>query len=462
MNKMINLTKSTNVFGIVLLMMSFFNLSCEKYLEVDLPNSQQISVEVFEDNVTATAALTNIYSTLRESVLLTGQGNGVTNLIGYYSDELVYYSPNNLGFEHFYNNSLIASDQLILSIWNDSYNLIYQTNAVIEGVNNSVAINQEDKNQLIGEAIFTRSLIYFYLLNTFGDVPYIITTDYTENIGVSRTPVHLLHQSLISDLIEAKELLGTEYLSTNRVRPNKFTVSSLLARIYLYTEAWENAELESSFVINNGPYELNLEIDEVFKNSSLETIWQFYPNNEGFPTYEALTFIFTSTPPPIGALNSDLINSFESGDGRLGSWTGNVSDGNGTFYYANKYKVRTLPSDEYSIVFRLAEQYLIRAEARMNLGDFIGSQNDINAIRNRANLLDTTALNETELINSIISERRHELFTEFGHRYFDIKRLGLADNIFASKPGWNSTDILFPIPENERIINPNLTQNPGY
>lgn len=459
---MINSNKQLRTIGIVILMVCFVNISCEKYLEVELPNSQQISVEVFENEVTATAALTNIYSTLRDNVLLTGQGNGITNLLGYYSDELVYYSPNNLPFEEFYNNSLVASDNTVLSIWDDSYNLIYQTNAVIEGINGSVSINQEDKNQLIGEAIFTRSLIYFYLSNLFGDVPYITTTDYTANINVSRVPLNLLHQSIISDLLESKELLGTEYISTDRVRPNKFTVSSLLARIYLYTGEWENAEFESNYVISNGPYELNLDIDTVFKNNSSETIWQFYPNSEGLAAHEAQNFIFMSVPPPVVALNSDLIDSFESGDSRLSSWIGNVSDGTNIFYYANKYKIPTPPSDEYSIVFRLAEQYLIRAEAHMRLGDFIGSQNDINALRNRANLSNTTASNEITLYNSIIAERRHELFTEYGHRFLDIKRWGLADNILASKPGWNSTDILFPIPESERLINPNLTQNPGY
>src|SRR5690606_19066848 len=110
-----------------------------------------------------------------------------------------------------------------------------------------------------------------------------------------------------------------------------------------------------------------------------------------------------------------------------------------------------------------AEQYLIRAEARAQLSNIAGAQADLNKIRIRAGLGETLASSQNELLTAILQERRFELFTEHGHRFFDLKRTGNLDNVLGSKPGWNTTDRLFPLPEKELLLNPNLLpQNPGY
>jgi hypothetical protein len=62
-----------------------------------------------------------------------------------------------------------------------------------------------------------------------------------------------------------------------------------------------------------------------------------------------------------------------------------------------------------------------------------------------------------------LEERRHEFFTEYGHRFFDLKRYGALDVVLpVTKAGWNTTDGDWPIPERDVLSNPNLTQNPGY
>lgn len=116
------------------------------------------------------------------------------------------------------------------------------------------------------------------------------------------------------------------------------------------------------------------------------------------------------------------------------------------------------------MVFRLAEQYLIRAEARAQQGDATGAKADINAIRNRAGLPDTDADGQASILAAIEHERRIEFFTEWGHRWFDLKRTGRADAVLSPiKPNWQSTDVLFPIPLQEIENNPNLLpQNAGY
>jgi hypothetical protein len=143
-----------------------------------------------------------------------------------------------------------------------------------------------------------------------------------------------------------------------------------------------------------------------------------------------------------------------------------VTDGTTTWYHASKYKQEssTGSSVEYSILFRLAEQYLIRAEARAYQGDLIGAKADLNKIRSTAGLSNTSAVTAEEILTDILNQRRFELFTEFGQRFFDLKRTGKLDEALSlSKFGWNSTDSLWPLPALELSANPNLNpQNQGY
>jgi hypothetical protein len=139
--------------------------------------------------------------------------------------------------------------------------------------------------------------------------------------------------------------------------------------------------------------------------------------------------------------------------------------GGSDYFYPYKYKRRiNTPVDEYTIVLRLAEQYLIRSEACHKQGKFQEALGDINIIRERAGLLPLELTAEDELYKAIFQERKLELFTEFGHRWFDLKRTGLVHAVLSPIKGdnWQETDQLFPIPFAEIQLNPELTQNPGY
>jgi hypothetical protein len=119
------------------------------------------------------------------------------------------------------------------------------------------------------------------------------------------------------------------------------------------------------------------------------------------------------------------------------------------------------------MVLRLAEQYLIRSEARAMKNNFAGAIEDLDVLRVRAGLPMLSANNEDlskeELLNTILEERRKELFTEWGHRWLDLKRTNKAENFLSIlSEEWNNTDIFYPVPAQERMKNPNLTQNPGY
>jgi hypothetical protein len=217
-------------------------------------------------------------------------------------------------------------------------------------------------------------------------------------------------------------------------------------------------------IINNFQWEEN--INDVFLNTNPGTIWQLMPESDAVNTLEAQTFIFTTAPPPLRALNQNIVDSFESNDLRKTAWIGEVSNGTESWFHPYKYKL--LPgsgsNNEYSIVFRLAELYLIRAEAQAHLNNIPQGVSDLNKTRNRAGLDNAIANDSESLLVEIFNERKRELFTEMGHRWFDLIRSNMANSVLGQfKPGWNNTDVLLPLPEQELLLNPNLLpQNPGY
>lgn len=438
--------------------------SCDSFVEVDLPASQLTAEAVFEDAVTANAAMAGLYAKMRDTGVLTGNSTGVSCYLGLYADEFDYFQQNSVS--NFYTNTLFAGDSGVSDIWNLGYNQIYAANAVIEGLNNSTAIGEADKKQLQGEAIFVRALLHFYLVNLYGDIPYVTTTDYAQNSSVSRIPVHKVYDLIVMDLNKATELLSEDYVSAERIRPNRSTAMALLARVYLYMGLYPEASNASSAVINNPLYVWETDLDKIFLKESSTTIWQFMPNKAGTNTEEGSLYIFTAGPPPIVGLRPDFVNSFEANDQRKTHWTKTVTNGTTTWYHAFKYKQESItPSSvEYSIVFRLAEQYLIRSEARAYQGDLIGAKEDLNLIRTTAGLPNTTAVTADEIIADVLKQRHFELFTEFGQRFLDLKRSGKLDQTLSlSKPGWNTTDALWPLPALELNANPNLNpQNEGY
>lgn len=450
----------------LILLISIGLLGCEDFLEIDDPKGQIVNKEVFKDEVTATAAVTSIYAKLRDEGLLTGNPYGMNTLLGFYADELDYYANQNLPDYSFYVHQIHPSNTIVKHLWDGSYNVIYMSNSAIEGLKESTDIPTTANNRLFGEALFLRALVHFYLVNLYGDVPYITTTDYLINKEVSRMPQNSVYEHIIQDLVEAKKLLPDSYIGNERIRANRYVASAFLARVYLYTEKWQLAIQESSSIINNtSVYSLESTENEFLKESR-SAIFQFKPKNNGANSNEAATFFLEYGPPYYMSLHPNLMSSFEMDDLRKRDWVKPIEDGLNQWYTPYKYKQmgNTGTSLEYAIVFRLAEQYLIRAEAALQMGDLTVARDDLNTVRNRAGLTDFIEDSIVSVMDAITIERRHELFTEYGHRWYDLKRLGRAENSLQGlKPNWKSTDLLFPIPNAELITNPNLLpQNVGY
>jgi hypothetical protein len=176
-----------------------------------------------------------------------------------------------------------------------------------------------------------------------------------------------------------------------------------------------------------------------------------------------------------------LVDRFEAGDKRKNIWIKSVSVGANTYYFPFKYRSATQgdPVTEYSMILRLGEQYLIRAESRINQpGKISEGIEDLNVLRTRArsevtvdvpNPLPELSVNVTKemALQMVSRERQFELFLESGHRWLDLKRTGSVDTVMGQmtpiKGGtWSINWQWYPIPNSDIQSNPNLIQNDGY
>tara|TARA_R110000764_G_scaffold239973_2_gene341096 strand:+ start:44319 stop:45734 length:1416 start_codon:yes stop_codon:yes gene_type:complete len=443
----------------------FMALGCSDFVTVDPPKNIMVSETVFEDPATVEAALANLYYAMREEGMVSGN-QGLTTRLAIYSDELDYFG-NDLDLLGFYQNTVLPDNGEVLAWWSQAYGVIYGANDIILGVEASTGLDQGEKDRFMGQALFVRGFMHSLLVSLFRDVPYVTTTDYTVNNEVPRMPESEVYGRIINDLLMAESLLeNSEVENGERTFVDRYVVKALLSRMYRHTAEWDGAATLATELISS--FGLEDDLEGVFLKASTETIWQLKPGEEPRNTQEANQLIIFTVPGQTYAMSEGLLSTFEDGDGRRETWVESISDAENTltFHYPYKYRASFSETEslEYSIQFRLAEFYLIRAEARARLGDIPGAQQDLNAIRDRAGLADTMASTESELLGAILRERRVELFAEQGHRWFDLVLMDRVDEVLGViKPNWQTTDMLLPIPESELEANPNLLpQNPGY
>jgi hypothetical protein len=485
---MFNTIKYTHLL-IITALISMSQTSCKKLVEIDPPATSLTVLSAFNDDYATASVMTGHYSTLSFN---NGNGTlvGISRLAALSSDELTLWSAaTSPTYIAYYTNNLYSIYNGGLStpgteFW--PYTQIYECNTVIENVKVSTGLSSSVKNQVLGEAKFMRACYFFYLANLYGDIPMPLNTDIKINALLARTPKAQVYQQIITDLKDAEGLLSADYLdgglkpytsNVERVRPTKWAALALLARTYLYIQDYTNAEFTASNLINNTALFNIIPLNDVFKANSKEAIWQLQTVLTDRNTNDGNFFIQISTGPngsrPV-YLSETMLSAFEVGDARKtnGNWVNSITTPSGdTYYFPFKYKLRigSTPGLEYIMMFRLGEQYLIRAEARAKLGNVSGSRDDLFAIRRRAGLPDATltANDQNSLLSAVMHERQVELFTEWGHRWFDLKRTGTIDAVMGvetpKKGGtWQSTDALYPLPYEDVQRDKNLTQNPGY
>ncbi|MBO9632730.1 MAG: RagB/SusD family nutrient uptake outer membrane protein [Chitinophagaceae bacterium] len=462
---------------------------CKKLVDPDAAQEKIGEETVYSNDKTAAAVTTRL---LAEMAFVSESTNGFPINMALAADDLKVASYVANSTQQLYFNTNMSDGTFW---WSYLYNYVYYTNDVIEHLSSSTAVSETVRKYLMGEAYFVRAFCYFYLVNTYGDVPLVLSTDWTKTQNMGRTPSDQVWAQIKSDLKDAKDLLSKEYLHSNmtpttlgdRYRPNKAVAAALLARVCLYTKDYVNAEKEATEVINNPAYSF-IDLNNVFLKNSKETIWQLPAMTPGVNSLDGSSFILRKINPsdPQGPnsttpfLASDnLLDAFEPGDLRATKWIGDSAG----YKFINKYKYpfvdATKANVEAIMMMRLGEQYLIRAEARIKSGHVPDGIADLNALRTRArgnnagdlpNLDPGMGQPAAEL--AVEHERQVELFTEWGHRWFDLKRTNRLDAVMTIatplKNGnisqWQSFHALFPLPAGEVANAPGLRghQNPGY
>ncbi|WP_285009755.1 RagB/SusD family nutrient uptake outer membrane protein [Pedobacter faecalis] len=456
---------------------------CEKAVEVDIPMGKFTNNAVYNTDDLAQAGVRGVYASMVAIFSNTPFQGGLSGNLGLLSDELVrgsYSDDQRVLLE----NNLSPTLGIVSGLWATYYNYVLQANMVYENAEASTGLSPLVRQSIMGEARLLRALAFFYLTNIYGDVPLTLTSDYTKNalLRVS-SPEEVLKQ-VEADLLYAQQnLVGNSTAPGFRYRPTKWSATALLARVYLYQRNWAAAEEAATTVISqNGIFTLEA-LDNVFLATSKEAVWALNNAGSNIYTTEAGTVQGQATSNAQFHLSPYMLSKFEATDQRRVKWTKTF----GAPATVAPYKFKTYSNTQTgakaeSVMFiRLAELYLIRAEARSMRDNLPGAIADVDAVRVRAGAVanndganasnpfktigfSNPTIDKEALVELIYDERLRELFAEFGHRWFDAKRsaAGIVAFFGERKPGISATDAYFPVPERERQFNPNIDQRDGY
>lgn len=433
---------------------------CNKLVQVETPGHLVDSEVLFQSKKGYEAALAGIFLQMRMLNLSMTNG-GLSVYMGVSADEI--YPTLVLGDEdEFYKNQLLSSNNAVNNFWLYAYRGIYRANLLIKHAELDQQLISADRDNFHGQALFLRAFFHFYLCQLFGDVPLISSTDYKLNASKGRDSKALVMEAVEKDLAKALQLLP-KTIDTKRILPNYYAALALAARVDLYQGKYAQAVSRTVELLQNPNFKLENDLTTTFKINSKETIWQLA--SEASNTAEAMNFIpFNAMSKPLYVLQNELLNTFEPEDLRMLQWIGANTINGVDYRYPAKYKNKLMtPVDEYNVVFRLAEIHLIQAEALIRLGDQENALIALNTIRKRAGLAARSFKDEKQLWDNLVVERRKELFAEWGHRWFDLIRWNVADKVLgAAKDNWQVYATYLPIPRTEILLNPYLTQNPGY
>ena len=439
---------------ILLTAISLSTVSCSDFLD-QKPDNYISDAAVIQTLSSAKAALNGAYHDLASSSYYGGQYfDAGVNLA---ADNVTWTGSLNYYYD-FDTHQYSAENQLLSYAWYAIYATVNQTNQVINKVTVLNDGSESERRRIIAEATVIRSLAFFDLARTWGNIPVVkqATSSPTQFDGVKQTKAKDVYQLVVDDVLAIYNDLSE---SSDRVHVTRSAADAFLARVYLYLEQWDKAEQYASKVIDNGNYALGTIQDLIDDKETAESIWELaysssFTNqqstywrspdqggrHEWGPSKELVQLL---ADPTVGGDRKAFYQDFSSAQ---------VPD----YFVGTLYHRSTLDDDV--IIFRLAEQYLIRAEARANQQNVSGALSDLNIIRRRANTSEIVDVASTqELLNLIADERRVELAME-PHRWFDLIRTGKAESVLGIK----TYQTIFPIPYNDIQADKDLVQNDNY
>lgn len=449
--------KTVNIKVLFLSAALFATGACSDELELTDPDAIGDDISLSNDeNVKST--LLGGYNALSNGALLGGNTQRNSELLGA-SGEIswsgTFTDPGDV-----FNKDMATTSGDAANAWIAAYNAINISNNVLSALD---VVNEEDKDQVEGEALFIRGLAYFDLVQMFAQpysaggassapgVPIRLVDDRNNTDQVARNTVEEVYQQIVADLTAAEAKLAE---GPNASRASKEAAAAILSRVYLQKGEYANARDAANRAITTGNYGLMGVYADCFNGGSTdEDLFDI-----AVSTVDGVNnmFNFFASTDAGGRGDIEIQNShlalYEAGDDRLALFltdpvTGETRSGKWAYQYANVK------------VVRLAEMYLTRAEANFRLATSIGDSplNDINTIRNRAGLVSLGAVT----LNVILNERHLELAHE-GQRIHDIKRLQGSVTEGSSTFNYNDAKLVFPIPQREMNVNTSLTQNSSY
>ena len=444
-------------------------VSCDGMLDIDPPTDSMTEEEIYSTEEKIAVAANGLYT---HNFLNNFSYFQVIELnLGLCSDEM---RSRNVNASEYETSNYNALSGWFMNHWRFPYQSIYQCNDFINHVEGTNVMDPKKRDAFVGEAKYFRAYAYFMLVNAFGDVPLILTTDVNETAKMSNTDKNEINKLIIEDLEFAEASLKDS--DNGRTKITSEAARGLLARVYLYTQQWEKAKAKANGLLptaDGGTCDkFKLEpVERVFKSTSKESI--LHINMEGYVgpgTYVGYTRIGSLMVDGWYYVSQGLVDELQKDPKEKRIYWIKQHRLDDKLYCPYKYQNRSTPksSDDYEflVLLRLAEQYLIRAEANVHLGNLNAALKDVNVIRARAGLDPVPSVSSAEELLLIIEEeRRKEFFEECGHRWYDLNRTGRADAVYRAtdyKKYWEPYKALLPIPDSEIARNPFLEQNDGY
>lgn len=436
---------------------SLIAASCNKMLDIE-PTDAISNDLAISNKAGVEKALTGAYDAFQN----TGLYGRNRIILGDLSADNLKWTGTTYDYYEIENNDVSIENSFIEGMWAGAYDGINRVNNILYALPGIEDMTEAERNSFEGQALFMRALFHFNLLQYFGGVPVkTLPTLDLNNIDVPRNTPAEVYEQIIADLTAAESKLpGPGEMSEGRA--NSFSATALLARVYLTRFHAENnseyADLafeKAGKVINEGGFSLANPYDALFTGDSKERIFKIVFAVQDRNRLAEYFFPRTLAGRYEIAPSDEVMASYDPADS-LRSKSSFTADSVGNPY---GYKYRDLSGGSDAVlVIRLAEMYLIRAEAlAYSGGDISTIRENLNIIRSRAGLPDITANSYDELKLAIENERRWEFAFE-GHRWFDLVRTKRATTLL----GIDENHTLFPIPLSEMTTNKLMEQNPGY
>ncbi len=504
-----------NIKGIfVCLVFMLASVECVDKLDVQDPNRLS-PVSFWKTAADAESGLVAVYSSL-PTIPLFGR-IGVALLLIHRSDEVDPFPQINVNDAGTFN----ATPELgrLNEPWGEGYKMVAAANQVLANVPN-VEMDAARKDQILGEAYFLRSFIYFYLVNQWGNIPLVVdeVTGGVEEIFMPNSTPDQVYQSMIADLVQAQAKLPQTWPSDQVGRATWGAATAMLGKTYLYTKQYAQAATEFKKVIDSGLYDLTADYADNFSEettNNIESLFEVqYDGNTtggwggtGGNVWRGQAWEADIAPRTFSSQQSvsvnpwvfDLFMEQQTTSGEIDprayatmswdypgammyqmSFQDAFQGDNLTRIWVRKYlnfeNETSLSPGEWAgdtnnwRLIRFADVLLMYAEALNESGSDQDALAALNRVRARSDMPAYEGLDQGSLQQAIRDERVRELAIE-GYRYWDLLRWGIAAQRFKENPELrtNSNGVFvenkheyLPLPRQDVDANPNLNQNPGY